>query len=207
MSITNGYATVANVQAADASVNALGTAATATLERIIESASRAIDDYTDRVFFVAGSATARVYSAPESGVLTVDDVATSTGLTVATSTNLDGTYDVSWASSDFQAEPLNQIVSGRYSPITRLRAVGDYAFPVSARAGVQVTARWGYATTVPTQVAQACIQLSLRFFARFGSPTGVQSSNDFGAVYVSRKLDPDVAMMLNRLCRTPVASA
>ena len=128
-------------------------------------------------------------------------------LALATSSALDGTYDVSWSASDFQMEPLNGIVAGRYSPVTRLRAVGSYAFPVSHRAGVQVTAQWGYATSIPTLVKQACIQLSLRYFARFQSPTGVQSSNDFGAVYVSRKTDPDVAAMLRPYTLNPVASA
>lgn len=201
MTIVNGYATVAQVKAASASVAAHGTANDAVLERCIEAASRGVDQYCQRRFYTDGTAEVRVYAPTRWDYLDVDDIASGT-FTLKTASNLDRTYDTTWATTDYQAEPLNS------TPITRLRAVGDYRFTPSPRgiATVQITGSFGYGTAVPTEVVDATILLSLRRFARLQSPTGVQSG-EFGPVYISRKTDPDVAAVLYSLRRDPVGVA
>ena len=206
MTIANGYATVADVKARAESINAMGTAMDAVLEMCIETASRMVDNYCDRRFYTNGTAEVRTYAAGARTVIEIDDLA-SAPVSVKTSSALDGTYDVTWATTDFQAEPVNRIGAGVASPYTRLRAVGNYTFPVDPRAGVQVTGTFGYGTAVPTQVTHATILLALRQLKRYESPTGVQGSADFGAVYISRKTDPDVAMILDPLRRYRAAVA
>lgn len=49
MSITNGYATLAEVKAASASVAAHGTANDTVLERCIEAASRGVDQLVEDI--------------------------------------------------------------------------------------------------------------------------------------------------------------
>lgn len=205
MSITNGYATLAEVKAASASVAAHGTANDTVLERCIEAASRGVDQYTHRRFYTDGTAEVRVYATNNCEWIDVDDLASST-FTVATSSSLNRTYDTTWATTDYQAEPLNRNVGGAPVPITRLRAVGSYSFTPSHISTVQVTGTFGYGTAVPTEVTEATILLSLRRFARLQSPTGVQSG-EFGPVYISRRTDPDVAAVLDRLRRSVIGVA
>lgn len=203
MTIANGYATLNQVKAAAR----MGTAVSdddALLEMSIESASRIIDGYTGRRFFTNGTET-RNYSTQDMYELAVDDIA-GTAITLKTSSSVDGTYDITWAATDFTPEPTNNLSAGLASPFTRLRAVGDYAFTVSAEESAEVTAVFGFGTAVPTQVSHACIIMALRQFKRYGSPEGVLSYGDF-AVRVGYKMDPDVAMILAPLRRDPVGLA
>jgi len=94
------------------------------------------------------------------------------------------------------------LAGGIATPATRIRAIGDYLWPVyeprnvnSNQASVQVTGVFGFAT-VPTAVRQACILSALRQYKRYESPTGVLGFSDLGAVRVGTKLDPDVERMI-----------
>lgn len=195
MAVTNGYCTLAQVKAAlritDSTDDTL-------IEGSIESASRLIDGHTARNFFSAGTAT-RLFSAPDVLYCPVDDMA-GTAITIQTSTQANGTFDVTFAASDYQLEPLNGILDGIAWPYDRIRAVGDYAFPmVSANFGeqalVKVTAVWGW-PAVPKAVETAAILQSSRLFKRFDAPLGVAGFGDMGAVRVSRFLDADVQMLV-----------
>lgn len=208
MAITNGYASLSQVKAA---ARITDTVDDTLLELSIESASRMIDQHCGRRFYTAGTET-RVFVADNSFYCQVDDVA-GTAITVKTSDDLDGVYDTTWAVTDYQAEPLNRNVNGITFPTTRLRAVGDYLFPVGwhrsnlGEAGVQVTAEFGFGTTVPTDVTHACIISSLRLFKRFDSALGVAGLGpDMGVVRVSR-VDADVAAILAPFRKNPIGVA
>lgn len=212
MAITNGYASLNEVKAAARITDSVDDAL---LETATETASRMIDEYCERRFFTNGTET-RTYTPDSFYVLSIDDVA-GTAITLKTSSNLDGVFDVTWTASDFQAEPTTRLASGVPWPVTQLRAVGDYlftppsAFTNPARNGVpdsaQVTAVFGFATAVPTQVKHATIILALRQFKRYDSPTGLLGVSDFGPIRVGSKMDPDVAMILNPYRRNPVGAA
>jgi hypothetical protein len=196
--IVNGYATLADVKAA---ARITDTIDDALLELSIESASREIDSYTERVFYsTGGTPVARVYIPQDIYLVETDDIISVTTLKSDSTGN--GTFDVTWAVSDFQLEPLNGRAGGIDSPATRIRAIGDYLWPVyeprnvnSNQASVQVTGVFGFAT-VPTAVRQACILSALRQYKRYESPTGVLGFSDLGAVRVGTKLDPDVERMI-----------
>ena len=185
------YATTAEIKAAmritdttdDALIGACGTAATAL-----------IDGYCGRTFSSSGTVT-RYYAASDDYVLQVDDLA-GTAITLQTSSSLNGTYDLTWTASDYQLEPVNGVVDGMSWPYTRIRAVGNYTFPCYASyIGVKITGVFGF-PSVPAVVTQACILQAERLFKRFDSPLGVAGFGDMGAMRVSSKLDPDVAMLL-----------
>jgi hypothetical protein len=191
MAITNGYATLAEVKAAlrigDSVDDSL-------LEMAIESASRLIDGYTNRSFYNAGTAT-RYFVAQSDLYSPLDDAVSISS--VETSSNLDGTYDVTWATTDYQTEPLNGIVDGLSWPINALRAIENYVFPVAyGQAGVKVTGVWGW-SAVPITVKQACIIQASRIFKRLDSPLGVLSAPDLGFIRVGSRLDPDVAQLVD----------
>jgi hypothetical protein len=192
MAIANGYASLIQVKAA-ARIGTADTIDDGLLELSIEAASRMIDAACERRFYTGGTET-RYYSAADSTFVDVDDLA-GTAITVKSSSPLDGVYDVTWAATDLQFEPSNRTSSGLSFPITRLRAVGDYAFPTGAANGVEVTGVFGFGTAIPTAITQACVILSLRQFKRYDSPTGVLGFGDMGAVRVGR-VDPDVQALI-----------
>lgn len=198
MTITNGYATRNQVKAA----LRIGTADTLDddlIDNCVGAASRLIDGYCNRRFWQTGTAEARVFQAEDSFYCSIDDIA-GTALTLKTSSQSDGTFDVTWKVSDYQLEPLNGNLDGLTWSYDKIRAVGDYLFPtVNANYGeqalVQVTAIFGW-PSVPEPVTQATIIQASRIFKRYDSPLGVAGFGDLGAIRVSRFLDPDMAQLV-----------
>jgi hypothetical protein len=198
MAITNGYATLADVKLA---ARITDTIDDALLELSIESSSRDIDAYTERVFYSTGAtAVSRVYIPQDIYLVETDDIISVT--TIKSDTSGDGVFDQLWAATDFQLEPLNGRAGGIDTPFTRIRAVGEYLWPVyeprnvnANQAGVEVTGVFGFAT-VPTAIRQATILASLRAYKRYESPTGVLGFSDMGVVRVGR-LDPDVQRLID----------
>jgi len=187
MAITNGYASLSEVKAA---ARITDTVDDSLLETAIEASSRMIDGYCERRFYTNGTEV-RYFAARDSYTVEVDDLA-GTAITVETSSGLDGIYDETLTASDYQLEPLNRTNAGLDFPSTRLRAVGDYLFPVDPIAnetGVKITGVYGFATAVPAAVKQACILASLRQYQRYSSALGVAGFGDMGAVRVAR-IDP-----------------
>jgi hypothetical protein len=198
MTINNGYATRNQVKAA----LRIGTADTIDddlIDNCVGAASRLIDGYCNRRFWQSGTAEARVYQAEDSFYCSIDDIA-GTALTLKTSTQADGTFDLQWSRSDYQLEPLNGNLDGLTWSYDKIRAVGDYLFPtVNANYGdqalVQVTAIFGW-PSVPEPVTQATIIQASRIFKRYDSPLGVVGFGDLGQIRVSRYLDPDMAQLV-----------
>ena len=197
MAITNGYATLAEVKAA-LRIPSDDTVDDALLEMAIESGSRAIDGYTNRNFFSSGSAV-RVYAPSTSFVTEIDDLISLT--TLKSASDDDSGFDVTFAATDFQLEPLNGTVDGQPTPFTQIRAIGDYLFnQFEGQATVQVTGVFGFAT-VPIAVRQATVIQSSRIYKRLDSPLGVAGISDIGIMRVSSRLDPDVAQLVDPLRR------
>lgn len=199
MAISNGYATLSDVKAAARITDAIDDSL---LEIAIESASREIDSYCERVFYQTGSTAVpavRVYVPEDLFVVETDDIVSVT--TLRSDSNGDGTFDQTWAVSDYQLEPLNGIAGGITTPYTRIRAVGTYVFPTyeprnvdAGQASVQVTGVFGFAS-IPVAIKQATILSALRLYKRFESPTGVLGFSDVGVVRVGR-VDPDVERLI-----------
>lgn len=197
MAITNGYATLADVKLAARIPDDIDDEL---LELAIESASREIDSYTERVFFSFGTDT-RIYAPRNSNLVETDDIISVT--TLKTSTDADGVFDLTFTASDFQLEPLNGLAGGIETPFTHVRAVGDFFFPVfqprnipSGRATVQITGVFGFAS-IPIAIKQATVLASLRAYKRYESPTGVLGFSDMGVVRIGARLDPDVQRLVD----------
>ena len=174
------------------------------LNLAIDSAEQSINDLCGRKFTADGSASARTYRAQPYLAVT-DDISTLTGLVVKTDTSGDGTFDTTWASTDYQVEPLNNLLKTTPRSVNNLRAVGSYTFPVygDGLAAVEVTAKWGW-PAVPDSIKQAALMLASRLYGRKASPMGVIGVGDFGPVRISRS-DPDIAHLLMDYRRAGVA--
>jgi hypothetical protein len=198
MTINQGYATRNQVKAA-LRIGVGDTLDDDLIDNCVGAASRLIDGYCNRRFWQTGTAEARVYQAEDSFYCSIDDIA-GTALTLRSSTQADGTFDLTWKVSDYQLEPLNGNLDGLTWSYDKIRAVGDYLFPtVNANYGeqalVQVTAVFGW-PAVPEPVTQATIIQASRIFKRYDSPLGVAGFGDLGAIRVSRFLDPDMAQLV-----------
>jgi hypothetical protein len=193
MAITNGYCTLADLKAA---LRVQDSIDDSLLELAIESASREIDGYCERVFYSTSGT--RVYAPTNIYTVTTDDIISVTTL----KSSSDGvTYDITWQTSDYQLEPLNNVAGGIVgSPFTRIRATGNYLMP-SFSAGtfyelealIQVVGVFGW-SAIPAAIRQATVILAMRLFKRLDAPLGM-ISNDLGSMRVGR-FDPDVEALV-----------
>lgn len=155
----------------------------------LDSACREIDAYCGRSFHQEilsdESATTRVYRPGSAGTVRVDDFWTTSGLVVATDDNDDGTFETTWAATDYELEPLNGHRQGLPGwPYWTIRAVNTRTFPcANRRASVQVTAKWGWAA-VPDPVKRATLVLTAAALKVRDAPLGIAGMGDFGAVRV-----------------------
>lgn len=198
MAITNGYATLAQVKAA---LRITDSVDDTLLEMNIEAASRAIDEYTNRNFYNAGTAV-RYYAPSDSLNVDIDDLISLTSL--ETMSDDEPNYDTTWGSDDYQLEPLNGIADGIAQPYNHIRAVGDYTFlTLGNEATIKVTGVWGWATT-PIQVTQATVIQASRIYKRLDSPLGI-ISGELGSMRIGSRLDPDVAQLIDALRKIRMA--
>ena len=161
------------------------------LELCITSASRAIDNMTERTFGQVEET--RVFVPDDSFFCPIDDLYSLT--TLKTADDADQEFDVTWGVKDRQLEPLNGSLNGTDWPYTGIRAVGDYLFPtVGSEATVQVTGVFGW-PAVPTAIKQATILQAARYYKRSDSPMGVAGFDAMGVVRLSN-VDPDIYVLL-----------
>jgi hypothetical protein len=166
----------------------------------IESASRAIDQKTNRQFGQVAAPEARYYTAKYHRdlcrwVIDTDDLMTITGLVVAVDDDGDGTYsDVITA---YDLTPINAAPIGR--PWTRVEVKNNSAItPRGRHNGVKVTARYGW-SAVPEAIQLGTMIQAARLFARRDASVGALSSKQVDDVQyqwqgVPDGLDADVAV-------------
>jgi hypothetical protein len=211
MALTNPYTSLVLLKAyLGISVSTLDTQ----IESAINAASRSIDTYCQRRFWLDSSVVARTF-VPQ-GLSFIDlraDIGATAGVVVKVDTGGDGTFETTWASTDYQLYPAD--AATRYPearPWTGLRAVGTKTFPwmfntwLTRLDRVEITAKWGW-PTVPDAVAQATLIKAARLFHRKDSPQGVAGFGDFGPVRISRFEDPDVVSLLEGYRRQGVLVA
>lgn len=159
----------------------------------IGAASRAIDAYTGRRFWLDEVASARTFNARDNVVvdgdgarLLVDDIGDLTGLLVETGSG------ASWSdvTAGVEVWPLNAAADG----LAVEGLLYGSGWPVGSGSRVRITARWGW-PVVPDEVRQACLILAARLYARRNTPEGVLGQAEWGVVRVGRA-DPDVVELL-----------
>lgn len=199
MTVTNGYTTTVLLKAyLGISVSTYDTM----LDAAINAASRSIDNYCGRRFWIDGTVVARTFIATNSTSLAVPDgIATTTGLIVKTDPAGDGTFETTWATTDYELLPIEAPNAfPEAEPWTAIRAIGALTFPTATASGrsdrVQITAKWGWPAP-PDPVAQACLIKASRLFHRKDSPQGIAGFGDFGPVRLTSREDSDVVLLLD----------
>lgn len=148
----------------------------------VTAASRRVDEITHRQFGThSGAATARYFRPVSCGLVLIDDAYEITSVDVDNGD--DGTYETSWATTDYETDPANGIGPDGQSgwPVTGLRAIEALTFPMySRRRSVKVTAKWGW-SAVPSAVKEATYLLAHRLFYEVAVPSGTTPpSVEFG---------------------------
>lgn len=188
MAISNGYASLLQIKSAIGITDGIDDPM---LEMAVEAASRQIDSYTERYFYNAGTAT-KIFAPLDEFVCATEDFITLTQV----QTSEDGeSWDTTWGTDDWQAEPLNGRAGGLVTSYTQIRAVEDYLFPYrQGEATVRLTGTWGW-SAVPIAITQATVILASRIFKRLDSPLGI-ISGELGSMRVGFRLDPDVQHLI-----------
>ena len=201
MTITNGYSTLALVKAEMGLTNV---DSDTRIEQAIEAASRQIDDYTGRRFWQDGSVVAREFYADDyseliSTATQVMDISTATGLIVKLDDGDTGAFATTLTiATHFLLTPPNAGDDG--TPYTGIRLVDSlYSFPMSSsgRPGVQVTAKFGWAS-VPEPVAQACLVQSVLLYKATDAAMGGLSFGDGAFMRVRAGLNPIAQSLVER---------
>jgi len=176
------------------------------LSGAVGAASRGIETFCGRQFNDAGAATARVFQPTSDCLAYVDDFHTITGLVIKSDDDDDGSFERTWTTADYELGPLNGVVGGESGwPYSKVRHVGwNRGFPRLRRAGLQVTARWGWAS-VPAAVTEACRIAAEEIFKLRDTPFGVGGYGDFGVIRV--RDNPFTSRMLMPYKRSSVLVA
>lgn len=114
----------------------------ALLLRILEAVSRDIEVHCERRFYV--ETRTRYYTARRRYSLRVDDLLSVTSL--STDEDGDRTYEISWASTDYDLDPANALIESPPRPYRKLCVTpeGDYWFPRGMPRGVRLVGSWGF---------------------------------------------------------------
>jgi hypothetical protein len=195
MAITNGYCTLPELKAA---LSISDTADDDALERSITTASRQIDRWCGRRFWIDPEDTDRYFTAQDWSTCIFRGDPTSVDATSVTAVAVDlagqGTYTELPASA-WAAGPKSAAAAGQ--PYTFVRALSGRWLP-GFEDGVKVTGKFGWASA-PPEVEDACLMQSSRVFKRVReAPFGTASTSVFdeGGVQIRSNLDVDVRMIL-----------
>jgi len=167
-----------------------------------DAATQQIQAWCNRHFVQQAAVSARTFVATTPWMLEIDDVSTAAGLVIKTDEDADGVFETTWASTDYQLEPLNGKLGGQDWPYTRVRAIKAREFPFDyGQALVEVTARWGWANPndddlyVPQPVKEAAQIQGVSIFKSADAPLGIAGFGDIGIMRLRQAMHP-VAMAL-----------
>jgi hypothetical protein len=155
MTITNGYVTLAEFKA-NLRIDSTDVADDSVIERIIEGASRVIDNETRRTFY-ARTATNK-YDVPETGTLYIDD---DDLLTITTLTNGDAEV---LTTTDYILLPNNS--SPKYA--IRFKDASTKTWEADSSGNTEqiitIAGTWGYSSTAPLDIKECCMQIALSYY-------------------------------------------
>lgn len=199
MSITNGYATLAELR--DEMDITTGDATDDTrIELAIEAASRWIDEHTHWRFHTTAADEVRYYTATRATRLDVPDgIVSLTAL--ACDQDGDRTYEETWASTDYDLTPVNASLDSEPYTAIETSPLSRYGFP-RWRKGVRLTGKFGYAATAPAAIKRACILKAQQLFMRKDMPFGVMQASSVGAITMDVPQDHDIMDLIRRYRRS-----
>lgn len=194
MPITNGVVDLPTIKAR---LNLADSQDDDLLIAIVNAVSRQIEDYTNHRFYATTQT--RVYTAslptclmlpPGHDLLSVS--------TLKSDEDGDRTYEVTWATSDYDLGPANNPLLGLPYWELQVRYLGNYAFPAGIPLGVQIVGSWGYSSTTPSVVQEAgALQIQLWFQQSKASGNPALGTGEYAQTLTGIGLHPFVRRMLD----------
>ena len=164
------------------------------LTRMIKTVSAGIDKHCNRSF---ATVTATRYFDGVSDYLVIDDLLSVT--TFKLDLDGDGVYETTLATTDYLLYPYNETP---YWRIDLAEASAQSGFATGRRKAVQIAGSWGYASTVPDDVQQACLMMVCRMYrqsmAGYGTEVGTP---DIGTATVFQGMPSDAKRLLQPFVR------
>lgn len=174
------------------------------LTRLLTTASRDVDRFTGRRFYLDTVPTTRTYDIPpaaDDGRVLVHDIGSASGLLVGA--GLDGVNFDTVTSDEYRLTPLDadQLDPDAFawwwieeSPAVFNGEFGSWAWNRT----LSITALWGW-SAVPSAVTEATLLRAANLYKRKDAPFGVAGFDGFGSVRVRR--DPDFVDLLKPYSR------
>lgn len=169
------------------------------LNKVITATSRAIDNICHRRFYAATET--RYYTTDDTTRVDVDDLLSVT--TLKTDEDGDRTYEITWTTADYDLMPYNAALNDEPYVWIEYTPDGSYSFP-GTRKGVEVKGSFGYSSTTPAAIEEACLLVAHRYMKRASTPLGVSASPALGQMQVIVKSlvsDPDIMTLLEYYMR------
>jgi len=206
--MANDYATVGEVKAeaeiTDSDHDTI-------LGRLLDAAASTIDRFCRRPdgFVAVSTATARYYAGSGGPVQWIDECTSVSAVAVKDSATDDeddyttwtpGTIGTTTGADVFAAtgDPRRPDYNRTPYKFLIVGPNGDYSHFTKGFSTVKVTAKWGYATTVPDDIKEATIMQAVRWYKRLQSGmSDAVGSPDLGQIMYRQKIDPDVALILS----------
>lgn len=167
------------------------------LDSIALAASGGLDKALGRTFGKDTADVSRYYTALDPMRIRIDDLAELT--TLKSDEDGDGTYEVTWAATDYVLEPLNAATDDEPYTTISVHPSGSYRFPTHYPKAVQVTGIFGWPAT-PWQIKEAATLICEQIVQRKHSmPMGFAISAE-AVAYIARS-DPQISFLLDGLGR------
>lgn len=149
------------------------------LRLAVESASRWVDGWCRQTFYRASET--RTFTADHLYLLDVDPLVSIT--TLKTDSAGDGTYETTWATTDYQLLPANALTTEN-RPYNQVRALGSYTFPTGGAYldrddRIEIVGVWGW-PTVPAAVKMAALIVAADTFKAKDTFAGQGGFGEFG---------------------------
>lgn len=171
MAVTDAYATAAEYRAA---IDKVDTSEDAEVLTDLTTVSRYIEHRLGRFFTKDASDVVRVYKPTHPTILAVDGIVTLTTLKV--DADLDGVYETTLTTADYELTPRNAADGPEPGPYTHIERISG-AWSQTSR--VEVTGVFGW-PAVPGPIKTACIQLTA--ILRLETPRAQAQVTDLGQV-------------------------
>jgi len=185
------YATLAEFKA---SVGITDSTDDTALQSVLDATDQLINNYCDtKVGFGQTASQARYYTTGNLSFVLTDPIVSVSSL--QTDDDGDGTYETTWASTDYILSPRNAALDSR--PYTEVDTAPNEPklFPLTYLA-VKITGVYGW-PAVPSAVKQAALIQAGAVWSSRIAPFGVIGSQDLGGVMrMSRALHPEAQVLL-----------
>ncbi len=168
------------------------------LGKMITAASRLIDKYVggfENCFYPSTDTETRYYDGNGEDQIWIDPLLSLTSLAVSESGGRAASDYTTWTlNTDFYTYPYH---TTPYEKLIVDNDAGSKGTFGTTRKGVKIVGVWGYSSTPPADVKQACKIQAMRWFMR--AKQGYQDAGvnaNLGEMIYAQELDPDVKMLL-----------